>query len=394
MPLYNCKRCEFSTFRPCDIERHVKTKKHLQKMQELLGYGLKLDFTYEKDPEPKKTICEACGNTYSCYKSLWRHKKICKMINHDEVVENKQKNDDKNIIKKLYVVPNKNVPAKKQNKNKVVESDSDSDSDSDESNNDSSSDDESKYTKKKPVVSAIKKKKCKSIEQQEIEDLREQNKKLLELAAQHSQANVINAKTNNLNAKNTNKSLSMMSYAMKHFPNAPEMKLLEGPEAIKLLTYENKGKYSIEDIILFHFSAGTLNKFLGNVLIREFKKKAPEDQSLWSTDTSRLGFILKQIVSGSGSNRWVADKSGIELTKLIITPLLKKVREMMNEYIATILTDVNNDRKNDIYDPEKSSRVFEQMQEANMLISEIMKSDLDKDILKYISPYFGFDDNK
>ena len=72
--------------------------------------------------------------------------------------------------------------------------------------------------------------------------------------------------------------------------------------------YDKKSKkkmnYSVEKIILFHFKNDTLSKTLGKAIVEEYKKDDLEDQSMWSSDVSRLSFIVKS-VSGCQDNIYI-----------------------------------------------------------------------------------------
>ncbi len=200
-------------------------------------------------------------------------------------------------------------------------------------------------------------------------------------------SNIISAEANVINAKSAKKSMNMMSHAMKHFANAPPMKMLEDKQALKLLTYDNKSKHSSEDLIIYHHTAGTLQKYLGDMLVKEYKMKQAEQQSIWTTDASRLCFIVKQIIDDTGDDRWMNDRSGITITKYIISPLLKKVCEMLSEYIKKFQKQI----REDTYDIAKENEIFHKIHDANEVILIVSENELQKNILKYISPYFGFD---
>jgi hypothetical protein len=220
-----------------------------------------------------------------------------------------------------------------------------------------------------------------------VRQLEEQNEKLLNVVSKNADILDKNAEANVINAKSTKKSMSMMSHAMKHFANAPPIKMLEGKQALKLLTYDNKTKYSSEDLIIYHYNAGTLQKYLGDMLVKEYKMKKAEKQSIWTTDASRLCFIVKQIIEGTGDDRWMNDRSGITITKLIISPLLTKVCEMLADHIKKFQADA----KKENYDMDNAGDVMHKMYDANMIILEISQNELHKEILKYISPHFGFE---
>ncbi len=89
------------------------------------------------------------------------------------------------------------------------------------------------------------------------------------------------------------------------------------------------------------------------------------------------------------------DRSGITITKMIIAPLLKIVDELIVEYIKKLQIQA---RKNDIEidieiienDVDKRSEIMHKMYDAQMVRFVISTNELEKNILKYISPYFGF----
>jgi len=357
MPYYNCEECQFRTHRLFDMERHVKTKKHIRKFAKYNTFDMANNLLYDISDDGDDYIsesshdyndafleqklfivkkgelkCEYCGNDFTCYQNLWRHKKH-------------------------YCKRNKDCKPKKVNKSKKIKS-----------NNQekiSSNDENMKF-----IINELK---------EQREEMREQNKKLLELASKNADVSMVTAKS-------TNKSMNMMSHAMKYWANAPPMRQLEGKEALKLITFENKSKHSIEDVILHQFNSGTLYRFLGNVLIKEFKKEDEVDQSLWTTDSSRLCFIIKQIVGDDGNDKWIADKSGIEITKLLIAPLTDKVSEMMTEFSRKCAKEVTESKDN-----EKSKMFMENMNNAGELIRDFVKNDIRKKILQYIAPYFNLD---
>jgi len=370
MPYYNCEECQFGTYRLFDMERHVKTKKHIRKLAEYNTFNMannllhdisdnddyisesSCDYDYNDAFLEQKLFivkkgelkCEYCGNDFTCYQNLWRHKKhYCK---HNKDCKPKKVNKSKKIK------PN-NSETNKPNDLKI-------NSNQEKIN---SNDENMKF-----IINELK---------EQREEMREQNKKLLELASKNADVSMVTAKS-------TNKSMNMMSHAMKYWANAPPMRQLEGKEALKLITFENKSKHPIEDVILHQFNSGTLYRFLGNVLIKEFKKEDEVDQSLWTTDSARLCFIIKQIVGDEGGDGWITDKSGIEITKLLISPLVNRVIEMMNDYSKKCAKDVSEAKDN-----EKSKIAMEKMHDAGSLIRGIVKNDLRKKILQYIAPYFN-----
>jgi hypothetical protein len=353
MPTYRCDVCDYDTYRLSDIERHKKTKKHCKNVMEqkdIIVDKIQCAKT-NKSPIPeiknkfvKKSdesmICDMCGNTYSCYNSLWRHKKYyCEGSSEIYISTSSSESD-------LKPTKIKSMKGKKENDSNIIN-----------------------------LVAGLQNELKEQIK--EMKEVKEQNKQLLDLASKNADISIVATKS-------TKKSMNMMSHAMKHWSNAPPMKQLEGKEAMKLITFENKSKFPIEEVVIHQFNSGTLHRFLGNVLIKEFKKENEVDQSLWTTDSSRLCFIIKQIVGNKSGDRWISDKSGIEITKLLISPLVNRISEMMSEYSDKFMREIKESDSG-----ERSKQIMEKMYDIGIVIRGIVKNDLNKEILKYIAPYFN-----
>jgi hypothetical protein len=191
---YECKLCDYITDRLYNLNLHKKSKKHLknalkheENVQILQNNNDDMD-TNNQHKISKKMVkgkkksiskCPHCGHTFSCYKSLWRHKKYyCNNVVNNVIDESA--NSD--VISKDSDIPICKV--KEQNK-------------------------ELKKRNK---------------------ELAKQNKDLLELAKKNADVSGKNADVSIITAKSAKKSMSMMSHAMKHFANAPPIKMLEGKQ--------------------------------------------------------------------------------------------------------------------------------------------------------------------
>ena len=241
---------------------------------------------------------------------------------------------------------------------------------------------------KNHFCSGIKKKDSpKTSESDEIQKLKKQMEEVLKCNSTNINNNLIEKALDiaMLNAKSNNKSLNMMSYAVKHFNSAPPIKLLEGTELAGLITYESK--HTIEELLVHHYETKTLSKFLGDMIIRVYKKKNPKKQSMWATDISRLSFIVRQIVGDVGTNEWVSDKNGIKIKEFIVMPFLEKIKEIMIENVNSYVNKV----KNNDYKDSDIKKIMENMYLSKKVVYIITKEYLHSDILRYIAPSFGFD---
>ena len=89
---FQCLMCNYSTSNKSNYNKHFKTKKHLNNMEQ----------------EIKIHSCENCHECFNNRTSLWRHKKKCI-----------SQTDDKEDIKDLYKVI-ETMAKQQQETNKIV----------------------------------------------------------------------------------------------------------------------------------------------------------------------------------------------------------------------------------------------------------------------------------
>jgi len=118
-------------------------------------------------------------------------------------------------------------------------------------------------------------------------------------------------------------SMSAMTYITSKYKNAPILSQMKNYISIG---YSDKEKFL--DLVIYENEKETLHKFIGEFIIKYYKKNNSSLQSLWNTDSSRLTYVIRQL-SANNKLEWIIDKDGIETTKIIIKPLL--------EFIHTIL---------------------------------------------------------
>lgn len=194
--------------------------------------------------------------------------------------------------------------------------------------------------------------------------------------------------------------VSGLTYARKYYPNAPELK--------KLDKYDFGDNAHLIELLLFYARNGKISNYIGDFLIKFYKKNDPNDQSLWSTDISRLTFIVRQILRKK--NDWRYDKKGIKVCNTIINPLLDNIKVILRHYVDEINVKVSGKQKDNIieseagYDSESEYYKHEKEEEldnnnklvlvkdqeiAVKIITEIDNKSLAKDIIKYISPHLS-----
>ena len=177
------------------------------------------------------------------------------------------------------------------------------------------------------------------------------------------------------------KSVSALSYVVTNYDNAPAIKTikLDG-----LAESKEEEKKLVEDIISA-YKHKTLSKYLGDIIIKIYKKDNPKDQSIWNTDDSRLTYLIKELIGnetiGSNSSNWVVDKKGVKTQTYIVEPLLSHIKDLLIYYQTNLV----------IPDLRQNSTEIEFILENNKKILDLV-NDIDdgavaKDTLKYISSH-------
>jgi hypothetical protein len=139
----------------------------------------------------------------------------------------------------------------------------------------------------------------------------------------------------------------------------------------------------IKDLLYYHRKSQSAT-YIGKTLVKIHINKDPEKIQFWTTDCSRLKFIVRT-KSKQKSSQWEADVNGKLLRKKIINPILKKTIDLIDEYYARhCIPDAKKEYNN-------NERVI-MMREQEDLISikeDIELKRLHKRVLQYIAPIFA-----
>jgi hypothetical protein len=158
--------------------------------------------------------------------------------------------------------------------------------------------------------------------------------------------------------------------------------MLDSIDITKLLTYDDESTgYSLEDMIVFQQEKKLLSHFLGEFILKEFKKTNPKNQQFWVSDIPRLKFIVRQAIN-QNETIWQPDKKGICLTRYIITPMLEEIKSLLQDY--TKICELRLKKCNMI----QCEQINQQSTNAVSVIYEINQKILHEKVLKYIAPYF------
>ena len=313
---HNCNLCNYSTNRLYSYNKHLQTKKHVEKVNNETKYqshtkNTPLSYLSNTDNLNK---CVYCGKKYSNSSSLARHKKVC---------------SEKNQLETKYI---------------------------------------SEINKKEQEITHLK---------EIIDMLKNENKNFKSLV-------------NNAGAV-IKTSVSALAYVALNYDKAPLLKGLNDYSYIKEQNIDDDNdddddgnsldEFDLIEILVYHNKKETIQDYLGNIIVEAYKKKDPRKQSIWNSDTTRLTYIIRDLIHKKPD--WTVDKKGIKTSKYIIEPLLEYIREQLAEYVLENTVDkyVN-------LSEYKLKQHMERINSCGQIIANIDNKTLSKLVLKYIAPHF------
>jgi hypothetical protein len=176
-------------------------------------------------------------------------------------------------------------------------------------------------------------------------------------------------------------SISALKYANDKFTDAPALLPLEN-FSINNLSFDNENdRKQLTEILVYNAKQKSLDKLLGDHIVKEYKKDNPEEQSFHTTDCSRLNYIVRDLIENALI--WSMDKSGIKICTSIVKPLIEKCINLLLEHQKDLIE-------------EMSTGNLKNKETVKTIISVLMSIDrgsLESDINKYIAPFFNLNKN-
>ena len=332
---YFCEFCNYTTNNSGNFSHHKKTKKHLLQLESKKSINeeqtveiiSKLSEVIPKlstgDNSKVQFICKNCSSTFSHKSNLSRHKKNCNIV-------------DNKLLTKIEILE----------KEKELE------------------------RKEKELYQKLEKEK---------DNIIKEKTELLNNFMSNANNIINNAQNNTKVTAEAMKSVSMsaLKYANEKFKNTPALLPLENFN-INDLDFENQeDKAQLVEILIYNAKQKSLDKLLGDHIVKNYKKDNPAEQSFHATDCSRLNFIVRELIENALT--WSIDKNGLKICKDIIKPLIKKCINALLEHQKILLQNMGTGN-------------YTKQKDVELIIDVIMSIDsgvLEADINKYIAPYFN-----
>ena len=340
---FNCNTCKYSTDRHTNLIRHFESKNHKAKENcnskaLAISEHCQTDCTQNEQYDLDNT-CQFCHKKYIQQTSLNRHLNTCAYKKNNDEIQKKLQEKEKEI-KEIKIQSIINEKDKKiEEKDKEIEE-----------------------IKMKSIINE------KDIKIQSLENELDLVKKQLSNLECIIKATGINAKPN----------YNSLTFIVNNYGNAPELIPIDDYDSIKC----NKEDREFLDLLINCNENNNLAKYLGDILIKAYKKEDYSQQSIWNTDCNRLNYLIKELMNNKSI--WSVDKQGIKTTNNIINPLLNFLIPPIKEYIQDL-------EKTNPTSTRALEKKLEKTKNLALIKKHIDDKELSGDILKYIAPYFYFD---
>ncbi|AYV81147.1 MAG: hypothetical protein Harvfovirus18_15 [Harvfovirus sp.] len=165
--------------------------------------------------------------------------------------------------------------------------------------------------------------------------------------------------------------ISAFSYIKKYYNECPPIKNFDEPNLL------GEDDTTIAENAIYALDKKQFHVFIGDVIIKIYKKEDHEIQPLWSSDVNRVVYIFRCKL---GENtQWIQDSKGLNLSNHIIIPTLKYVNTAVDIHHKNLIKNMN---------PENDVKSLKSMELCAQLSHDIYHNVHSSQILKYIAPSF------
>ena len=204
------------------------------------------------------------------------------------------------------------------------------------------------------------------------DDIKKENDNIKKQLCKPSKTIINNNQTYNVHAQ---------TFVQQNYPGAPLLKKLKDYEILD--NYDEDEDSNLIEKLVHYQEEKLLDQFFGDFIITSYKKKDPKEQSLWTSDSARLTYIIKELIENENDDEiWNKDPKAKRTSTYIIDPMLEYIRNNISIYFR-----INNKylKSLDFKQAQNYREIYRVLGEIKM---DITNGIIKKQIIKYITPYF------
>jgi hypothetical protein len=180
---------------------------------------------------------------------------------------------------------------------------------------------------------------------------------------------------------------SALKFLTKTITDVPVLKQ-KNKEIVKSLEDSRTNNLPLPQYMIMKYKKEQFEKWLGDIIAKAYKGNTHELQEIFTTDISRLKYIIGQISGKNKKAQWVEDVGGLQVMELVIKPVLEMISKLITEAIRqNAIDEIGNIDK---MDKSEIDKLIEFQRLGTELINEITKKKLPAAILKNIASHVAF----
>jgi len=205
-------------------------------------------------------------------------------------------------------------------------------------------------------------------------------------------------KTVNNNVYNNN-----MNYVNKNYKDAPALKKITNYIIDDIDLNNDTELEKISNRIVYSYNNKSLHKYIGDHIIKTYKKEDKSQQSFHATDVARRKYLVKldddygylyddnsetsmdndeeTTENKKVKTKWVNDNNGVKISYLVYEPVLKKLLKQLKKCCSIYAKKLKNNE-------EILPKELEKFTVLNSIVLDMDKKKISNDINKYIAPHF------
>lgn len=330
---FSCKVCEYNTEDKSNYNKHLQSKKHIINIEKIDKQEKLINYLF---------ACNNCNSTYKNKSGLKRHSNICKKEDLSVNNQNNQFNYNELLLKiRQLEYENENL-----------------------SNQCNRLHEDNRF-----LTSQLISEKDKLLTQtsNNVDIL---NDEVVYLKSLCKGASTLVSDT-----------MNTVNFIMNNLTTAPAID--KNVDYKKILYDNNKEKIDIIEELVHHYRHKSLTKYIGDMIVKCYKKDDPKKQSIWNSDIARKNYLLREIINKNPE--WITDKKGVKTKEIIIEPIIKLIDSLIKDFLQQ-----NDKNKDGSFNMLLVNKKMEFGIELNKILFSIEHDNLQNDINSYIAKFFYF----